>query len=382
MGGYLRAALESLRVQTFSDLEILVQDNESEDQTPAILREYRDLIDCRIEPDDGQSDALRRGFARSRGEILCWLNADDLLMPDALERVVAAFDSPQAPDIVYGDCALLDREGQFLRYFHQIQPFDARLMCNRTNFITQSSAFFRRDVYERAGGIDETLEFAMDWDLWCRLARAGCRFERVDAILSGARHYDSTKTASGGIPRLREIAAVNRRYMDGRLPLVAAAHLVGDASWSQGSHWPGLGRLARWWWRRSGAESATILGVAPDARVAPPGFELHFPLHQRVRGATLRLEASASAREALVDGLKAELAGQAGLAIAAEEPGEIRICWRFDPARHLAAAKVSVSLASVPLGRPPALLREQRAPAGNEIRVLGLSLEMAMGVGR
>jgi len=375
MGRFLRAALESLRAQTFRDLEVLVHDNGSDDETPAVLHEYRDLVDCRIEPDDGQSDALRRGFARSRGEILCWLNADDLLMPDALERAVAAFDAPERPDVVYGDCALLDREGQFLRYFHEIQPFDAGLLCNRSNFIAQSSAFFRRDAYERVGGIDGTLEFAMDWDLWCRLARAACRFHRIDAVLSGARHYASTKTASGGISRLHEIAAVNRRYMDTRLPLVAAAHLYGDALQTLGLRLPALDRLARRWWRRSGTSGATISGVASDARVAPPGFGLRFPLHRAVEGATLRLEAPSSARDALVHGLKAEFDGEAGLVEADEEPRKIRIRWRFEPSRELAAADISVSLAEAwPAGTPG-------EHADEAIRFVGLRLELATGAG-
>src|SRR6185295_11209871 len=123
-GRFLTCALESLLRQTYSNIEIIVQDNGSTDETPEILARYRSRLAlvC-TEKDAGQSDALRKGFERSHGEILGWLNADDLLLPDAVEKIVARFQQEPAAAVVYGHAVLLSETGQFIRYFHEIQAF-------------------------------------------------------------------------------------------------------------------------------------------------------------------------------------------------------------------------------------------------------------------
>ena len=229
MGTSLPATLDSILCQIYDRVELIVQENESKDETVSVLREYSSRIDIlTVERDRGQSHALALGFRKSRGEVLGWLNADDMLMPDAVERAVEAFRSPSSPAVVYGDCAFITADDQFIRYFHEIEPFSEKRLRNDTDFISQPSTFFTRAAYEQIGGIDESLAFAMDWDLWCRFAVAGFGFERISHVLSAARLYPTTKTSAGGFARWRELLQVNRRHATQPLPRAALAHFYGD----------------------------------------------------------------------------------------------------------------------------------------------------------
>ena len=341
-GRFLRHALESLLQQTYPHVEIIVQDNCSTDETTALLAEYAPrLAHVHRENDTGQSDALCRGFARCRGEIIGWLNADDLLMPQALEQVIAAFQTTPRPDVVYGHCALLAADGRFLRYFHEIQPFSASVLLNRMNFIAQPSTFYTRAAYERVGGLDRHLHYAMDWDLWCRFARAGCRFRFLDEVLSGARYYADTKTGGGGLKRQAEILRVNRRHKTTRLPLAAAAHFYGDVMR------PRIGWIhpvARGLWqavsRRRFHTPALINGMAYPDRVLSSPVALRFPCFSGLRGARVVFECT-GADPAFSD-LQIRLNHQPG--DIHHEGSTIIVTWQFAPPAYAASVDVELTL--------------------------------------
>jgi len=292
-GRFLGAALESLRRQHYPHLEVRVHDNCSQDETPAVLERHRCWIDAIVvQKDGGQADALRRGFEQSSGEVLGWLNADDLLMPDAIRRAVDRLAAPDHPDLVYGHAAFLDERGNFRRYFHEIQPPTPGLLRDHSDYIAQPSAFFRRSTYESVGGIDARLRYTMDWELWCRMERAGARFAFVDETLAGVRIHEAAKTVSGGLRRLAEILRVNRRHGSRRLPLVALRHLYGDhlRQRFRGLQWPARAvgrRLAP----RPEEGRGIVLGLAPEGRVVQQSFAIRFPVLDRVARVSLHLEA-------------------------------------------------------------------------------------------
>lgn len=365
-GRFLRAALDSLLAQTYPHVEILVQDNGSTDETAAILDAYAPrLAHAAREEDAGQSDALCRGYARSRGAILGWLNADDLLMPDALERVVAAFQAAPALDVVYGHCALLSADGQFLRYFHEIQPFSAATLRNRINFIPQPSTFFRCAAYERVGGLDRDLHYAMDWDLWCRLAAAGCRFQMLDAVLSGARHYAGTKTGGGGLERQAELLRVNRRHKTTRVPVAAAAHLYADVLRPRLG---GLHPLARRLWRavarRRYHEPAVIRGMAFPDRIHATPVRLRFPWFGPVHAA--HLVCAYDGPTPPFTRLEAHLNGQPGAV--AHTAGAARVDWRFARPRCAEAVDITLDLGGFAPGAAVRLREVLLHPAPIDIR--------------
>lgn len=161
-------------------------------------------------PDRGQAAAIAEGWRETGGNILTWLNADDLLAPGALKRVSAAFAADPGLDVFYGDSAIIDADGREFRRHGQVADISPLLL--RSNIISQPSCFPRRSAVERIGGIDETLCYTMDWDLWVRLYVAGARFERTDAVLSMVYWGPETKTASLSRKRLGEMAALVARH--------------------------------------------------------------------------------------------------------------------------------------------------------------------------
>lgn len=210
-GRFLRQAIDSVLEQDYPRVEYRVIDGGSTDETLEVLRSYGDRIAWTSEPDDGQADAIRKGFSRSRGEILAWLNADDVYLPGAIARAVLELEAPPRAGLVYGRGSILDEAGAETGLFLGIEPFCLWRLIHTLDYVLQPAAFFRRSAYEAAGGLDRDLCFAMDWDLWIRLAAvADVRF--VNGVFAGSREYGDTKTASGGWRRIRELGRVARRH--------------------------------------------------------------------------------------------------------------------------------------------------------------------------
>ena len=179
---YFDEALESLLSQGMGDdLEIIVQDAD-------------------IEPDKGQSDALNKGFAKANGEWLFWLNADDVLLPDALKKVqqfITHNSQLTTLNWIAGDTVYLNSDGfaMDVRTDAVWRPWFGRHMSVWTG---GPSAFFSRELWERFGGFDVDLHYVMDIDLWTRWARAGVRFTGVGGYLWGFRMHEGSKTMGGG----------------------------------------------------------------------------------------------------------------------------------------------------------------------------------------
>jgi GT2 family glycosyltransferase len=220
---FLRAAIDSVLSQDYPALDLLVMDGGSHDETVGILTSYGDRLQFVSEQDRGQADAINRGFTRVSGDILCWLNSDDMFLPGAILRVVRAFEeSPQA-GFVYGRGWDIDETGQVIADTG-VLTFDLWKLIHQRNFIHQPSCFFRRSLIERAGSIDESLHYVMDWDLWIRFA--AYRGLYVDDFWSCNRVYRNNKTQSGRLRRWAEIRRMIRRYTDARWPPVVWLYLL------------------------------------------------------------------------------------------------------------------------------------------------------------
>lgn len=208
---YLGAAIDSVLAQDYPHIDYLVMDGGSTDGTVELLASYGDRIRWVSEKDGGQSDAIARGFERTSGEILGWLNADDLLKPGAVRAAVEALRAnPQAP-LVYGRADFIDAEGRRLAPCTVVEPYSRRRLLHYGDYIIQPAAFFTRRAYAAAGGLDKSLNWAMDWDLWLRLAGEN-DFVYLEKELASYRWLGSNKTAEGGFPRLDEVEKVARRH--------------------------------------------------------------------------------------------------------------------------------------------------------------------------
>lgn len=215
----LRFALRSLARQRPRPAVALL-DASGDTRVAALADAFDDLLAYRRHgPDEGQAAAILEGWERAPGDVLGWLNADDFLAPDALARAAEALERA---DVAFGHSVVLSGEDAIMGWHPAVSGELSTLM--RACPVSQPSCFFKRAATEAAGGLDPTLAFTMDWDLWKRLALAQARFGFVDAALSAVHWGRQTKTASLGSGRLREIARVLRRT---ETPLTTAKSLSG-----------------------------------------------------------------------------------------------------------------------------------------------------------
>jgi glycosyltransferase involved in cell wall biosynthesis len=153
------------------EFEIIVIDGGSSDATREILRRFGDSLDyCVSEPDQGQTDALRKGFGLATGDILGWLCADDLLTPGAVREVLDHFAAFPEDAFIYGDAIWIDRNGSECRLKREI-PFSWFIWLHDHNYIPQPAAFWRAELYAVTGGVDPCFDLAMDGDLFARFAQ-------------------------------------------------------------------------------------------------------------------------------------------------------------------------------------------------------------------
>ena len=211
---FIAETLNSLLDQHYENLEIVVIDGGSTDGTIDILRSYGDRIRWISEKDNGQSDALAKGFAMATREWLAWLNSDDIQTNNALHHVQEAIKSNPGAQVVVGQGHYIDEAGSYLRPYPTIAVgpgVDVSKELFEKGYVAQPSVFFHRDAYQAIGGINPTMQFAMDYDLWVRLAGKGCHFVAVAEDISGNRWYETTKTASQFLPLVAEVVAVQMR---------------------------------------------------------------------------------------------------------------------------------------------------------------------------
>jgi GT2 family glycosyltransferase len=214
---FLNTALESLRHQ-YASLYLAIMDGGSKDHFREVISRYNDII-SRISSgqDMGQADAIYRGIDTVEGDIVTWLNADDYYFPHILEKIAGLFAERPEVDIIYGDAVHVKPDGRFLSYFPGIEPFNISRLF-RSCYICQPACFVRRRSYDEIGGLDRSLIYTMDWDLWCRLAIEGKRFLRIHEPLAAVRYYPGTKTLSGDKVRYKEIWRIQRIYGGFKIP--------------------------------------------------------------------------------------------------------------------------------------------------------------------
>ena len=216
-GRFIAATIESVLGQDYPNLEYLIVDGASTDETAAVVARYGNRLTFVSEPDRGQSDAINKGFRRARGEIVAWLNSDDVFLPGAIRAAVTALCAHPEAGAVYGDGFQIDEHGAVISRFAATRPFNLWRLLNLSDYILQQTVFFRRSVFDEVGLVDEELHYGMDWEI---LMRIGLHRQLVyiPYDMGAIREYATAKSFAGGAKRARELTRILRRTTGKRFP--------------------------------------------------------------------------------------------------------------------------------------------------------------------
>jgi len=177
---FLEQTIQSVLGQDYPRIEYIVIDGGSSDGSKAILEKNGPRLSYwQSQKDKGQTDAINQGFARATGEVLAWLNSDDLLYPSAVSKAVEALKRYPQAVMVYGNCELVNGQGKLISRFPAAQTDLAKLRQGYVH-IPQQAAFFLAEAWKQVGPLDPSFFFAMDYDLWTRLAKFG-QLQYIDA---------------------------------------------------------------------------------------------------------------------------------------------------------------------------------------------------------
>ncbi len=170
-GRFLEASIRSVLEQDYPEIEYIIVDGGSKDNSVEIIKKYEDRLAWWVsQKDKGHADALNKGFARATGEILAWLNSDDIYFPNAISEAVSILKSHPEVGMVYGDADLIDDSGATVGRFASKQT-NYRQMLRGSVHIPQATTFLRADLWRQVGPLDLSLFFSFDYDLWVRLAK-------------------------------------------------------------------------------------------------------------------------------------------------------------------------------------------------------------------
>lgn len=222
-GVFVRETIESVLSQDYENIEYIVVDGGSTDNSLDIIKEYEGKLIYISEKDNGQSDAINKGFRMAHGEIVAWLNSDDVYEPNCITKAVDEFLKNPKLGLVYGDGYIIDDASKKLKVFEYTQEFDYWKLVNFWDYIMQPATFFKRETLESVGYLDVDLHYCMDWDLWIKLA-AVSEVKYIPELLACSREYGDTKTSTGGDKRLKEIIGLLQKYSGKENPLGAQSY--------------------------------------------------------------------------------------------------------------------------------------------------------------
>jgi glycosyltransferase involved in cell wall biosynthesis len=215
MGRFLPETIESVLSQDYPNIEYIVMDGASTDNTLDVLRRYEGRLQWFSEKDRGQSDAINKGFLRSRGEIFTFLNSDDTYLPGAVSRAVEAFLKHPEAGVVYGDAYYTAEDNSIIRQY-PVDPYDYHRLGTLCH-ICQPAAFLRAEAFRQAGMLDTNLHLTLDYDLWLKISERW-PMVKIDHFLANSRMWADNKTLSKRLITFQEVVRILKKHR-GYVPL-------------------------------------------------------------------------------------------------------------------------------------------------------------------
>lgn len=211
-GAFIEKTILSILSQGYGNLELIVIDGLSTDATCTIIRRYGHELSFWVsEPDNGQADALNKGFRMATGDVLGFINSDDLLLPGALSTIAQKFRSGPTIKFVVGKSLIIDQNSQVIDIDPGIRPSRLSLVSLGTNGFMQPACFWHRDVYEAVGDVDYSLQYAFDYDFFIRVMMR-YKAHTVNEFLAGYRMHPESKTSRLAAVKRAEDELIKLRY--------------------------------------------------------------------------------------------------------------------------------------------------------------------------
>ncbi|MBI5370445.1 MAG: glycosyltransferase [Sphingobacteriales bacterium] len=218
-GEFLRDTIESVLSQNYPHIELYVLNDGSTDNTEAILKEYTGRIRWETQTNMGQTATINKGWRNTKGSIITWLNSDDTYLPGAVKAGVDYLLAHPETGIVFADSVFTDAAGNHLNRTRPVPPFDyLQFVTGCENPISQPSSFIRREVMEKAGELDPSFYYFMDWDFWLR-AGLCTKIDHTDGVWSTYRLHAESKTVSQSKKAAPELIYMYGKYFSmGNIP--------------------------------------------------------------------------------------------------------------------------------------------------------------------
>jgi glycosyltransferase involved in cell wall biosynthesis len=269
-GSFIEQTIRSVLEQDYPNLEYIIMDGGSKDQTVEVIRRYEQHLTCWVsEKDDGAADAIRKGFSRATGDIFAYLNSDDMYLPGALKTIGTAMRSGSI-DVAYGNMYWMDAGGRIIGE-RRHTPFTRTGYLFGGSGLSQPATFWRRQIYLDCGGIDPSYRFTFDTDLFFRVAVRGARFEHLNTFLASFRIHPQSKSSNDEVICASELQRMRQKYLP----------------YPYGSIRGQSVRLMAWayrafWYTRQG-DFLWLLGRIPDRLRSPWSTEIVGPKGRRLK---------------------------------------------------------------------------------------------------
>lgn len=223
-GHFIRETIDSVLNQDYKNIELIVMDGGSTDETVSILKGYKSKLKWVSEKDKGQADAINKGLKKAKGKILGYLNSDDFLMPGAIRKAVKALEGNSESGWVTGDYRIVDAGGKSIQNFVVLYKKVLRTFANKylfavANYVVQPSTFWKKELMDKVGYFDEKLHYCMDYDMWMKFYNIS-NPEIISSELSSFRIHNQSKGGTSYTSQFNEEHKVLKRYTNNKVLLM------------------------------------------------------------------------------------------------------------------------------------------------------------------